>query len=73
MHRPDSRTLEELVTLYRLAPELRDIYVEGSNDRSFVEWLLGAQGLRHVVVKDIDCVEVPPENRRRGARSFRHC
>jgi hypothetical protein len=61
MRKPESRTLEELVTLYRLAPELRDIYVEGSNDRSLVEWLLGVQGIGDVVVKDIDSVEVPPE------------
>jgi hypothetical protein len=54
-----SRTLDELVALYQLEPELRDIYVEGSNDQSFVEWFLGVQGSKDVVVKDVGCVHIP--------------
>lgn len=35
------RTIEELVTLYQLEPEVRDIFVEGATDRNFLEWHLG--------------------------------
>src|SRR6266853_4141977 len=61
MAKPESRTLDEIVALYRLEPQLQDIYVEGNKDRSFIEWFLHVQGLRDVVVKDIGCVDVPAE------------
>jgi len=59
MRSPESRSLEELVTLYELEPGLRDIYVEGSSDQSVLEWYLDVEGLRRVVVKNIDHVEIP--------------
>lgn len=37
------RTVDELVTLYELEPEVRDIFVEGRSDRNFLRFHLGAE------------------------------
>ncbi|MFK0167499.1 hypothetical protein ACIQU5_01715 [Streptomyces sp. NPDC090306] len=38
------RTVDELVTLYELEPEVRDIFVEGRSDRNFLSVHLTTQG-----------------------------
>lgn len=53
------RSLEELVTLYELEPDVRDIYVEGTVDVRIVRALLDEYGARGVSVYDIDAVAIP--------------
>jgi hypothetical protein len=55
------RLIKELVALYRLEPTVRDVFVEGSTDRSIVAWFLQKQGRATVAVREIDSVEVPAE------------
>jgi hypothetical protein len=56
----EPRRLDELATLYRLEPTLRDVYVEGSTDRRFIEWYLHQSEVRGVTVSEINLVEIPP-------------
>lgn len=37
---PARRTIPELVARYILEPSLRDVYVEGSDDRALIKWFL---------------------------------
>src|SRR5580704_9493260 len=53
------RLIKELVALYRLEPTVRDVFVEGSTDRSIVAWFLQREGLANASVREIDCVEIP--------------
>src|SRR5689334_5152753 len=57
----DKKRISELITQYKLHPEFRDIYVEGSWDKSLVEWVLKTAGVTDFVVYDIDTVFIPPE------------
>jgi len=54
----DQRTIEELITLYELEPQLRDIYVEGPTDVSFIGWFLDQVGKDNVIVYDISTVDI---------------
>ncbi|WML82555.1 hypothetical protein [Streptomyces sp. VNUA74] len=55
------RTIEELVTLYEVEPDVRDIFVEGRSDRNFLsEYLSDEVGATLCSVYDVsDRVEVP--------------
>lgn len=53
------RTVAELVTRYMLEPTLRDVYVEGPFDASFLAWLLGELGAPRAAVYTISTVEIP--------------
>src|SRR5262245_55760844 len=53
------RTLPELKIRYNLEPNLRDIYVEGSTDRSIIEWYTFAAGHSDVSVYEIGAVNIP--------------
>ena len=55
------RTIRELVVLYRLEPELRDVFVEGVFDRQIIQWVLSKCGLPEAKVLTIASVDVPPE------------
>lgn len=55
------RTVEELATLYRREPTLRDIFVEGTDDRALIEWYLVNRTAAKVSVREIDLVEVPAD------------
>ncbi len=57
--RPERRTFDELVILYRLESTIRDVYVEGDVDRSLIEWFLTELGFREVGVTTIEYVDVP--------------
>jgi hypothetical protein len=57
----ERRTLDELLTLYQLEPQLRDIYVEGPTDRDMVDWVLRDRDRQRTHVYDIDGIEIPPE------------
>ena len=54
----DRRTVEELVALYELEPQLRDVYVEGAADRRLVEWFLQRRMGRRVDVYEVSVVEI---------------
>lgn len=61
MAAPERREIQELVTLYRLEPDLRDVFVEGSTDVSLIEWFLHETGARDVAVWEVDEVDIPAE------------
>ena len=55
------RTLEDLIARYELEPQLRDIYVEGSSDKSLIEWFLKEMGIDGAVVYEICTVQIDKE------------
>ena len=55
------RTLSEVLTLYELEPDLKDLFVEGSTDKSFIEWYLRAGGITSVTVYSIGVVDIPDD------------
>ncbi len=57
----ERRTIDELVTLYELEPDLRDIYVEGPSDKAILEGLLEEIGISGVSVSDISSVDIPAD------------
>jgi len=57
----DRRTTEELIALYELESEVRDIYVEGPADLYLIKWFLGQIGKGSIVVYDISTVEISAE------------
>lgn len=57
----ERRTVDEIVTRYMLEPELKDVFVEGTHDKYFVEWYLRSKGIKEVSVYPIGEVEVPDE------------
>ena len=52
------KKLNELIVLYFLEPGLKDIYVEGVNDKNLIEWVLSAHNIKDISVYSIDGVEV---------------
>lgn len=52
-------TIDELIALYILEPELRDIYVEGSTVKASVDWFLKWLGCKSVTIFEIDSVNIP--------------
>lgn len=48
------RTEKELVTKYKLEPNLLDVYVEGGSDRNFLNWYFGKMGHKSVKVYTCD-------------------
>lgn len=59
----DRYSLDDLVTLYKLEPELRDILVEGPTDRGFYSWYVReiSPGLQTQIYAIDDRVEVPAQ------------
>ena len=55
------RTINELVTMYELEPDLRDIFVEGPRDRTFYSWYFRRCGYKDSKVLEIDFVEITRE------------
>ncbi len=55
----DRRSIDELVTRYTYHPELRDLYVEGSKDKSLLAFFLRTQPRNQAVVYDVGVVDVP--------------
>lgn len=55
------RTLEEVYRLYSLEPDLRDVYVEGSSDKYFVDWYLHRKDIKNVTVYNVDLIDIPDE------------
>jgi len=52
------KKFDELIALYSLEPDLKDIYVEGVNDKNLIEWVLSAHNIKDISVYSIDAVEV---------------
>ena len=61
MAEDDCRRIHELVTRYEYEPDLKDIYVEGSDDKAILEGILEEQGVAGVSVFEISSVDVPSE------------
>ena len=59
MKPPDRFNIHELAAQYEYHPDLRDIYVEGRQDRVFFEWFLNEMGLSSgTAVYESQAVEV---------------
>lgn len=61
MPEPERRTIHELVTRYEFEPGLKDIYVEGSDDKAIIEGILEEQRVTGVAVFEISSFQVPTE------------
>ena len=53
------RKLSELVLIYNLDPERRDVYVEGSFDEAVMKWFIHECDLHGVAVYPITALEIP--------------
>ncbi len=62
MAEAERRSIHELVTRYEFEPGLKDIYVEGSDDKGILEGMLEEQGVEDVAVFEISSVQVPTES-----------
>ncbi len=61
MPEDERRTIEELVTRYEFEPNLKDIYVEGPEDKAILEGMLEEHQIAGVYVFEISSVDVPTE------------
>lgn len=52
------KNINELIALYSQEPTLKDIYVEGNNDKELIEWFLSAHDIQEVGIYLIDIVNV---------------
>ena len=57
----ERRSIHELVTRYEFEPDLKDIYVEGADDKAILEGILDDQRVAGVAVYEISAVDVPTE------------
>ena len=55
------RTISELATLYELEPDIRDVVVEGIDDRVLIKWYLNHRCDVPVSIIGVDSIEVPSE------------
>lgn len=55
----EKRTIEELTVLYDMEPELRDIFVEGSIDKSFFDWYVRRKNWPNISIYPIDVIDIP--------------
>ncbi len=53
-----NKKLNELIALYFLEPNLKDIYVEGVSDKNLIEWVLSAHNIKDIDVYLIEDVEI---------------
>ena len=44
----EKRKIGELITLYNLEPELRDVFVEGEDDVAMLRWYLNGKSLKNL-------------------------
>ena len=57
----ERRNIDELIALYELEDELRDIYVEGASDKAFIGWLLESSGLKNTNIYAIEDINIEDE------------
>ncbi len=55
------RTINEITTIYSFEPDIKDIYVEGTIDKHFIDWYLHRKGLNDITVYPIDLIDIPIE------------
>jgi hypothetical protein len=53
------KQIQELISRYRLEPEIRDVFVEGRSDAVVIERFLRVHNFRDVAVYQISTVEIP--------------
>lgn len=53
------RRLDEVLARYVLEPSLKDVYVEGHLDSSFLKWFFGKIGKSNVHIYEIQTVDIP--------------
>ena len=53
------RYLDEVLARYKLEPSLKDVYVEGPQDSSFLRWFFSKIGRNDIHVYQIQTVEIP--------------
>lgn len=59
MPEAERHSIAELITRYELETTLRDIYVEGPEDKVILDGILEEQEITGVSIFDISCVDVP--------------
>jgi hypothetical protein len=52
------KTIAELVALYTFEPQLRDLYVEGINDKTLLEWFFKQFDIESINVIEINSISV---------------
>jgi len=57
MEAAEKRSLKEVITLYTLHPEFRDVYVEGITDRLVVDRFLSKNKIKNFQVLEIDDID----------------
>lgn len=57
----EKREISELVTLYNLEPQLRDVFVEGVDDVAMLRWYLHGKSQKYVSVCEVNVIDVPNE------------
>ncbi|MDR3541516.1 MAG: hypothetical protein P4L69_11220 [Desulfosporosinus sp.] len=55
------RTIPEIIERHALHDDIREVFVEGSEDRRFYQHFLNTRGLSEVSVYSIDTVEIAPD------------
>lgn len=61
MQEDERRTIEELITRYEFEPGLKDIYVEGIEDKDILEGMIEEYKITGVSVYEISSIYVPAE------------
>ena len=51
---PVKRKISEVLSLYEVEPELRDIYVEGITDKLIFDRFTNKYGIQDVEIKEVD-------------------
>ncbi len=55
------RTLEELVVIHSVEPDIHDVIVEGASDQNIVEWFLLENGRTKSAVYEVGLFEIDPD------------
>jgi hypothetical protein len=56
---PACKEIQEIIALYVLEPQLRDVYVEGPYDKNLIEWFLLDQDIDCIKIYTIDTINIP--------------
>jgi hypothetical protein len=56
------KSIESLITLYRLEVDVRDLYVEGKSDKYFLEWHLKEMGVTQPDICLIEDIHIPSDD-----------
>ncbi|MBX9564179.1 DUF4435 domain-containing protein [Aeromonas hydrophila] len=55
------RNIEEIIAIYDLEESVKDIYVEGSTDKSFFQWIIGSGIVSRSEIYSVDDICVPDD------------